>query len=145
MKTPPNALMVQRYRAGLGFFTHRMMLLLTTTGRKSGKPHTVAVQYERIDGKYYVGAAGGLQSDWLKNIQANSAVTLEIGRKSIQAKAEVILEPEEITRLLELRLKKHPLLVGMILKMDGVGFHPEHEQLMAYSKRLAFAAITPLA
>ncbi|MPM52400.1 hypothetical protein SDC9_99159 [bioreactor metagenome] len=46
MKTPPNALMVQRYRAGLGLLAGRMILLLTTTGRKSGNLHTVAVQYE---------------------------------------------------------------------------------------------------
>ncbi|NMC17945.1 MAG: nitroreductase family deazaflavin-dependent oxidoreductase [Chloroflexi bacterium] len=36
-----------------------MVLLLTTTGRRSGKPHTVGLQYEWIDGAYWEGAADG--------------------------------------------------------------------------------------
>lgn len=145
MKTPPNALMVQRYRAGLGLLAGHTILLLTTTGRKSGNLHTVAVQYEYLNGKYYIGAAGGQKSDWLRNLQVTPTVTLEIGKKKIFATAEVMLEPEEITELLEFRLKRHPLIVGLILKMDGVGFHPDHARLLEYSTRLAFAVLTPLA
>ncbi len=145
MKMPPNALMVKRYRAGLGKFAGKMILLLTTIGRKSGNLHTVAVQYELIEGKYYIGAAAGLKSDWLQNIQACPNVQIEIGAKKFSGDADVILDAEEITRILELRLKKHPLLIRAILMMDGLGWNPDHDQLLAYSERLAFAVVTPVA
>lgn len=143
MNMPPNALMIRRYRAGLGLLMGGMILLLTTTGRKSGQPHTVAVQYERMDGKYVIGAAGGLKSDWLRNIQANPRVGMEIGKKKFTGLAEVILEPGEITRILEYRLKRHPLMLRIILKIDGLGFNPKHSELLIYAQRLAFVAVTP--
>jgi deazaflavin-dependent oxidoreductase (nitroreductase family) len=120
-----------------------MILLLTTKGRKTGNYHTVAVQYELINGKYLIGAAGGLKSDWLRNLQACPSVQLEIGNKRIDGEAEVILEAEEITKILEYRLKRHPLMIRFILKMDGLDWNPDHDQLLAYARTLAFAAVTP--
>ena len=61
---PPNKLFTRAYRK----FLHRPMkdviLLLTTTGRKTGRPHTIGLQYELIDGRYYLGAADGNRLDW---------------------------------------------------------------------------------
>jgi len=143
LKLPPNAVMVKRYRAGLGRIVGRMILLLTTRGRKTGSLHTVAVQYEKMDGKYYIGAAGGLKSDWLRNLQADPIVELEVGSKKFSARAETLLDTEKITQFLEYRLKRHPLMIRLILKMDGVSFFPTRQELFDYSKNLAVAVITP--
>ena len=145
MKLPPNELMVRRYRAGLGRMAGRMILLLTTQGRKTGKTHTVAVQYERMDGNYWVAAAGGQKSDWFRNIQANPKIEIEIGSKKITCNAEPVLDVEAITRFLEYRLKRHPLMISVILKMDGVSFHPSHQELLEYARGLAMVKITPRA
>ena len=64
------------YRLGLGPLIGRLVLLLTTTGRKSGLPRVTPLQYELIDGAYYVGAALGLKADWLRNLQADPRVRL---------------------------------------------------------------------
>ena len=51
------------------FPASRMVLLLTTIGRKSGLPRITPLQYEEIDGAYYVASARGAQADWFRNIK----------------------------------------------------------------------------
>ena len=61
LKYPPRFL----YAIGLGPIYGRLVLLLTTTGRKSGLHRVTPLQYEEIEGKIYVGAARGQKADWL--------------------------------------------------------------------------------
>lgn len=143
MKTPPNEVMVRRYRAGLGNIAGRMILLLTTIGRKSGNPHTVAVQYEKIDDKYYIGAANGVKSDWYRNILVHPEVDLEVGNLKIHGVAEPMVGEEKITDFMAYRLKRHPLMIGLILKMDGCSFRPGREELLEYSRKITVVTITP--
>jgi len=53
-RAPPSGLMIFLYRAGLGPVIGRVVLLLTTTGRRSGLPRVTPLQYEQIDGAIYV-------------------------------------------------------------------------------------------
>ena len=41
----------------------RMILLLTSTGRKSGLPRVTPLQYEEIDGAWYVASAKGARAE----------------------------------------------------------------------------------
>jgi deazaflavin-dependent oxidoreductase (nitroreductase family) len=41
-----------------------LVLLLTTTGRKSGRPRQTRLQYEKEGGVIYVASARGQQADW---------------------------------------------------------------------------------
>ena len=50
-----NARMAANYRRGFG--PTRMVLLLTTIGRKSGLPRVTPLQFEQVDGAYYVASA----------------------------------------------------------------------------------------
>lgn len=143
MKIPPNEVMVRRYRAGLGRIAGQMMLLLTTTGRKSGNLHTVAVQYELIEGKYFIGAGFGEKCDWYRNLQVTPRVTIEVGRRTLTGTTEVLSGEEKIADYLTYRLKKHPLMVGMILKMDGCSFRPARTELLEYAKRIGVVVIVP--
>lgn len=66
------------------------MLLLTTHGRKSGLPRTVALAYAEIDGAYVVvGGDHGAPRDpqWVRNVAACPEVEVEIGRRRIEARA----------------------------------------------------------
>jgi len=143
MKTPPNEIMVRRYRAGLGRIAGRMMLLLTTTGRKTGNPHTVCVQYEIMDGKYYIGAGFGEKCDWYRNLQVTPRVVIEVGKRTFLGTAEVLAGEEKVADFLTYRLKKHPLMVGLIMKMDGCSFRPTRSELLEYARRIGVAVITP--
>lgn len=78
-----------------------MVLLLTTRGRKTGRLHTVGLQYELIAGDYWVGAADGVKADWYRNILNNPLVEVQVGSRIFKAHARVISDPEQITDFLQ--------------------------------------------
>ena len=67
------------------------VLLLTTTGRKSGKERTVPLMYIK-DGSNYVIAASNAGSDkhpgWYWNLQSKSQVQIQVRDKVMQVTAE---------------------------------------------------------
>lgn len=136
---PPQA----AYALGLGPVFGRLVLLLTTTGRKSGKRRVTPLQYEELDGKIYVTAAYGLKADWVRNIQANPRVEVRIKQRRFQGKALVITDPERIADMLELRLKQHPRMIAAILRSEGLPAKPAREDLTALASKLAMVEITP--
>ena len=69
------------YAIGLGPLVGRIILLLTTTGRKSGLKRVTPLQYEMIGTDYYLGAARGVKADWVRNIQSNPQVEVRVGAK----------------------------------------------------------------
>ncbi|MFH5211957.1 nitroreductase family deazaflavin-dependent oxidoreductase [Antrihabitans spumae] len=52
--------------------------VLTTTGRKTGKPRTTYIKAVRAGDKAYLVAIPGQQALWLKNIRADSSVRLRV-------------------------------------------------------------------
>lgn len=73
------------------------VLILTTTGRKSGNKRTTPVVYNREGDNYLIAASlGGADSNpsWYYNIKANLEATIEVGAKTMHCKAD-ILQGEE--------------------------------------------------
>lgn len=60
-------------------------LYLTTTGRTSGNPHQIEIWFVEHDGAYYIVSGGRENSDWVKNIRANPAVTVSVGSREAGA------------------------------------------------------------
>lgn len=121
------------YRLGLGPLIGRVILLLTTIGRKTGLERVTPLQYELIDGDYYIGAALGLKADWVRNLIADPHVQLRVKNKTYPGKAEVIADVGKIADYIEYRLKQRPRMVGMILRTDGVSARPSREELEEYA------------
>ena len=68
------------------------MLLLTVTGRKSGKPRTTPLAYFEDGGGYVVvGSDGGARRDpqWWKNLQVDPRARVRIGRRVFDARARL--------------------------------------------------------
>ncbi|MDA0566210.1 nitroreductase/quinone reductase family protein [Streptomonospora sp. S1-112] len=80
-----------------GMFEGARLLLLTTTGARSGRPHTVPLGY-LPDGErtIVIASAGGSPRHpaWYHNVRANPRVTVENGVFTLEADA-VVLEGEE--------------------------------------------------
>jgi len=77
------------------------VLLLTTTGNKSGRQRTVPVMQFDDDGRRYVVAsfAGSPEHPaWFKNLQKTPEVGVEVRGERYRARAEVV-SPEERARL----------------------------------------------
>ncbi|MFL5834182.1 MAG: nitroreductase family deazaflavin-dependent oxidoreductase [Solirubrobacterales bacterium] len=68
------------------------VLLLTTTGRKSGQPRTAPVLYLADDGRYVVintNAGNQKTPAWSLNLKANPEAEVEVGRKRSQVRARI--------------------------------------------------------
>ena len=86
-----------------GHFANNTLLLLHTTGAKSGKERVnPLVTFEDGDKLVVVASKGGAPShpDWYYNIVANPMVNVEYGTEKFQAQATVTSEPDR-TRLYE--------------------------------------------
>jgi deazaflavin-dependent oxidoreductase (nitroreductase family) len=96
-----NTQLIEEFRANggkvNGMFANAPLLLLTSTGAKSGQPRTAPLAYTR-DGDAYViiASKGGAPTnpDWYHNVKANPTVTVEVGTASFEARAEEVTGAE---------------------------------------------------
>ena len=77
---------VEEFRANGGVvggpFEGGTLLLLTSTGAKSGQPRLAPLAYLTIDGKMFIiGSKAGLDTnpDWVHNLRANPTAHIEVG------------------------------------------------------------------
>ncbi len=92
-----NRQLIADFRARDPKLKGRRILLLTTTGARSGQPHTAPMTYVLDDDRVLVIAsnAGAVtHPDWYRNLVANPAVTVELPDETFQARA-VVAEGEE--------------------------------------------------
>ena len=90
-------------------------LLLVTKGRTTGKKRSTSLSYFEIDGKMFVvGSGGGAPVDphWVRNLQADPAVTIYVERKARRARAR-IAEGEEHTALWEKLVAGVPTYIAL--------------------------------
>ena len=76
-------------------------LLLTTTGRRSGKPRPIPLIYGEVEGGYAVIASkGGFPKHplWYENLQARPECQLQVGAKACTARARTA-EGDERARI----------------------------------------------
>jgi deazaflavin-dependent oxidoreductase (nitroreductase family) len=78
------------------------LILLTTTGAKSGQPHTTPVAYSTDGDRLVITASKGgapTNPDWYYNLLANPIVTVELGTARFQARASAVTDETERQRL----------------------------------------------
>lgn len=93
-----------------GPFEGAPLLLLTTTGAKSGKHHTSPVMYLPDGGRLFIFAskAGApTNPDWYHNLVAHPDATVEVGTETFAVKATVT-SGEERDRLYAQQAKLYP-------------------------------------
>jgi deazaflavin-dependent oxidoreductase (nitroreductase family) len=93
-----------------GGFAGRPLLLLHTTGAKSGQERVNPLAYIRDDGHIIIVASKSgapTNPDWFHNLIANPEVTVELGAEQLHAHANVAEEPER-SRLYAEMIKVHP-------------------------------------
>jgi deazaflavin-dependent oxidoreductase (nitroreductase family) len=100
-----NRKLIEEFRANRGQLSGPLaassLLLLTTTGARSGKEQTAVVGY-RMDGEHYVviasanGAPG--HPGWYHNLQSRPIATIEVGPDKFKVRAQTA-GPDERQRL----------------------------------------------
>jgi deazaflavin-dependent oxidoreductase (nitroreductase family) len=121
-----NSKIIAEFRANEGQvggnFEGAPLLLLTTTGRKSGAQRTNPMMYLADGGRLLVFAsrAGApVHPDWYHNLAANPQVTVEVGTDSFPARA-VVLEGEERDRWFAEQARRYPGFAEYQAKTDRV-------------------------
>ncbi len=101
----PNVQVIQEFRANGGkvggFLSGAYVLLLTTTGAKSGKLYTTPLMYLPDGDRLVVFAAKAgapTNPDWYHNLVVNPKATIEVGQETFDVTATV-LTGEERDRL----------------------------------------------
>ena len=93
-----------------GYFAHTPLLLLTTTGAKSGQPRITPLAYTTDgDRLVIIGSKGGAPTNpaWYHNLLAHAITTVEVGHERFQARA-VVTEGAERDRLYTQMAEKMP-------------------------------------
>lgn len=63
---------------------------LTTTGRVSGRAHTIEIWFSLDGPTMYLLSGGGDKADWVKNIRKHPDVRIRVGTRTVPAKARVV-------------------------------------------------------
>lgn len=80
-----------------GVWEGKPLLLLTTTGAKTGQPRTTPVMYLREGNRLFIFASKGgapTQPAWYHNLLAHPAVSVEIGDQAFSATAKPVTGEE---------------------------------------------------
>jgi len=78
------------------------VLLLTTTGRKSGKQRTLPLMFLQHDDAYVLAASNGgkdTHPGWYWNLRSNPQASIEVMEKQMQVEAELVNEGDRRERL----------------------------------------------
>jgi deazaflavin-dependent oxidoreductase (nitroreductase family) len=111
-----NRRLIEEFRAHggkvSGYFEHTPLLLLKTTGARSGKRHTTPMGYMPDGDRLIVFAANGgspTHPDWYHNLLAHPHVTVEVETETFDAIAVVTADAER-DRLWTQRVAVYPFL-----------------------------------
>ena len=117
-----NVQIVEQFRANGGKvggpFEGADLLLLTTTGAKSGQRRTSPLAYQRVDGKLLIiGSYRGadIHPAWVHNLRANPRAHIELGAESYDVIARE-LPPEE----------RDPVWVKIVAVAPGFGEYQQN-------------------
>ncbi len=105
----------------LGF--GRIILIITTKGRKTGKLRKTPLEYRKIDGVMTIFSARGENSVWLKNLRANpDAAQIRYGFHRFKPRIEFVDSYEEKHSILKYYTANYKKAAKMLF-----GWHPKRD------------------
>lgn len=87
---------------------------LTTTGRVTGRPHTVEIWFA-IEGRtLYMLSGGRDRSDWVKNLRRKPEVTVQIDGEHFDGRARIVESAKEDELARKLLIEKYERTPGRL-------------------------------
>lgn len=120
-------------------------MLITTTGRKTGKHRQVMVdvmEYDKATDTYYIEAAYGARADWYKNIQSNPIFEAQVEHRKFKARAGPLSHVGAAEMLVQFYRHK-PDYTRSVMLMAGIKFNNESD-LRAIGKNLTILEVKPV-
>lgn len=119
-------------------------MLITTTGRKSGKPRETmldVMDYNAATDTYYIEAAYGSRADWVRNIESNPRFQAQVRRRKFFAHLTSLSSGEAGEMMVNFYRTK-PAYTRSIMAMVGMKFEGE-EELRKIASKLTLFAVHP--
>ncbi|MEV5894472.1 nitroreductase/quinone reductase family protein [Nonomuraea fuscirosea] len=144
--TDVNQRVIAEFRANAGevggMFAGAPLVLLTTTGARTGRRHTTPAVYLRDGERLLVfasNAGAAAHPAWYHNLRADPKVTVELGGRTFTARAAPLLG-EERDRLYARQAAADPAFAayqeGTDRVIPVVALYPERERLRAFGAEL---------
>lgn len=127
------------YRLGLGPLVGRLIMLMTTTGRKSGLPRTTAIEFHEYEGRKYVYSGWGTRAQWVRNLEADPYLTIQTWRGAENVVARRLTGVEELGHVYDL-MSANPFMRRWI-EMLGITF--TREAFLAARDRITLITFDP--
>jgi deazaflavin-dependent oxidoreductase (nitroreductase family) len=98
----------------LGALAGEDFCYLTTTGRVTGRPHTIEIWFALDGHTLYMLSDGRDGSDWVRNLQRAPEVTVRIADERFEGHARVVEEGEEDELARSLLIEKYESTPGSL-------------------------------
>lgn len=76
---------------------------ITTTGRKSGQPRRIEINFHHLDGEFFITGRPGRKRDWMANLVTNPDFTLHLKHgveADLNARAAEVTDRDERTSII---------------------------------------------
>jgi deazaflavin-dependent oxidoreductase (nitroreductase family) len=80
---------------------------LSTTGRRTGRPHRIEIWYAADGDTLYLLSGGGRSADWVQNLLVDPAVRVEIDGEIHSARGRLVEDGAEVERARSLVFAKY--------------------------------------
>ena len=133
------------YKLNLGWLMGGRMLKMDHTGRNSGEPRHVVLEVVKHNptlDTYYIAAAWGEKSDWVKNIQANPQVHVQVGRQHLDMITEQ-LSPEESEAVILDYSQRHTSAMMNLARFMGFELDGSEDDFRELGRLLLMFALKP--
>ena len=119
----------------------RQFMVITTTGRKTGKQHSVPIGFAR-DGDTVLAFNTMDHSNWLWNLRVNPRVSLNIDGREFPAVGheEATDTPEKVHAIVDVYYREQPDFAERFLKVPP---NATNEQLAMVGEHLKFVRFVP--
>jgi deazaflavin-dependent oxidoreductase (nitroreductase family) len=132
------------FTIGLGWVFGERLLLLNHIGRKTGMKRQVVLEvahHNKQTGSYTVNVAYGKKSDWYQNIRKTSNVSIIVGRRRLNANAEIV-SPAEGGEIMVAFFRQHPIEARMS-SMLGYKVDGTEKDFRLLGEKLLFVKFVP--
>jgi len=130
------------WRMGLGFLIGRYIMVITTSGRKSGLPrHTMAEWHPLPDGRKFVPVNYGERAQWYRNIASDPHVTIQTSDGIEHVVARRITDDADLLEVYHTIKRLNPMMVQWYLDAN----HDEDSEtdILANKDRLYIVTFEP--
>ena len=133
------------YRAHLGWLLKGRFLLLTHTGRVSGKARQTVLEVVRHDREgdvYYVASGWGARSDWYRNLMKTPEAVVQVGRRKMDVVARQ-LSPDEAAQVIMDYARRSPRALRAMARFMGYRLEADEADYRAFGRLVLVVALVP--